>query len=99
MKWPARGDMMKLYRNLDDKLLGKMIILNAIKMEESLAEILKMEVKAIKKQIREDSNSDFENIHKSNKVIKYVLYSMTILDDRIQAGMELLKSKPYGPKP
>ncbi len=89
---------MKLYRNLEDKMLGKMIILNAVKMEESLAEILRMEVKAIKKQIKVNGNSDIEDIQKANKVLKYVLYSLTILDDRIQAGLELIKNKPNGSK-
>jgi hypothetical protein len=79
---------MKNNKNLNDKMIGRMLLLNAIKLEKSLAELLMIEVKSVKRQLKRNSNIDY--VRRTNKIIKYILYSLTMLDDRIQAGLKLL---------
>lgn len=80
---------MKLYKNIDKKEIGKRIILNSLKLEESLAEVLRSEARLLRKRAIEKEN--LEEIQRINKVLKYVLFSLTMIDDRIKAGLELME--------
>lgn len=82
---------MKMYKDLDNQQVGRMLIRNAINMEDSLAELLRIEVKSVKKRLKDDY--DYEYLQRTNKLIKYILYSMSMLDERIQVGLELIKKE------
>ena len=76
-------------KSIDEKILARKMILNSLRIEESLVNILKAEVKILKKK----SIIDLENIElqKLNRIIRYTLYVITILDERIQRGFDMLK--------
>jgi hypothetical protein len=78
-------------KNIDEKTLAKKTMINSLKIEESLADILKSESKLIKSK----SNSDLsiDEIQKVNRTIKYILYYLIIIDDRIQKCLDLIGNK------
>lgn len=81
---------MRLGKSIDEKTIAKKMIFNALSMEESLAVLLHAEAKIIKKQLKDD-NFNYEKINHINKTIKYILFSLTMVDDRIQTGLDLYK--------
>jgi hypothetical protein len=80
---------MAVSKNCNDKTLGRMVILNALKLEETLAGLLRTEARLLRKQITKAS--DHEEIININKVIKYLLFSISMIDDRIRTGIELME--------
>jgi hypothetical protein len=81
---------MKLYKKLDNKYLGKKMLHDALIIEESLANLLQTEVKMLKKKNTMDNKP--EDVEKLNKLIKYIIFTLTILDDRIKTGLDLMDS-------
>lgn len=80
---------MILNKNIDEKLIGKKMILTAIKMEDTLANLLQVEVRILKKKLTNNCpNDDIQNV---NKIIKNIILTLTVLDDRIKNGMELME--------
>jgi len=67
---------MAICKNVDEKIIGKKMLLTTIKMEESLAELLRTELKILKKESKKDYN--YEDIQNVNKTMKYILLSLTI---------------------
>lgn len=82
---------MSIKKNPNQEILGKMLIANTLKIEEELAGLIKLEVKAAKKRLREGYGA--KEIQKSDKTIRYIIYALITLDNRIDAGMELIRSK------
>jgi hypothetical protein len=76
-------------------LVGKKLIKTAINIDESLVEILKVEVKRIKKLAK---NCDtIEELQKTNNLIKNIIMAFTITDDKIRMGIDLcLKGNDSG---
>jgi hypothetical protein len=66
-------------------------MIKSLKIEESLAEILKSESKLIKSKSNTDLSID--EIQKVNRTIKYILYYLIIIDDRIQKCLDLIGNK------
>lgn len=83
---------MKLYKEIDEKRIGRKMLLNAVKMEESLAELLKSEAKLLRKCTMNGASN--EEIQRTNKIIRYVFFTMTMVDDRIRTGLSLLHQDP-----
>lgn len=78
-----------LNKNIDDRTIGIKILSSAIKMETILIDILRLETRILKKHNQEESiNDDIKNM---NRIIKYTLYSLTLIDDRIKLGIDLIK--------
>jgi hypothetical protein len=83
-------------KNIDEKTLGKIMIINALKLEESLADLLRCEARYLRKQIKKNMENH-EEIYKINKIGRYLLFSITLIDDRIKTGLDLIEkdaSKP-----
>lgn len=80
---------MKLSKNIDDKTIAKKLLINALKMEESLADLIRIEVKILRKKVNEQNS--YDEIRKINKIVKYTIFSMTLIDDKIQKALELYK--------
>lgn len=80
---------MKTNNTDDDKIIARKIILSTLKMESSLANVLKAEIKIIKKML--DRNADYYDIKKSNDSIRQILHAIHIIDDRIQKCIDILQ--------
>lgn len=79
-------EIMRISKNMDHEYIGKRMLLSAIKIEESLAELLCVEIKILRKQIGIGGSYDeYKNV---NKIIKYLIFSLSIVDDRIQERMD-----------
>ncbi len=76
-------------KSIDEKNIARKIIVNALKIEGSLADILKTESKILKRKAILDTNAD--DIQIVNRTIKYVIFYLTIIEDRIQRSMDILK--------
>jgi hypothetical protein len=74
-------------KNINNILLGKMIIENAINFEESLIEILRIEVKRLKQLLK--NNSNLEELYKTNSLVRSVIMALTITDEKIRTGIDL----------
>lgn len=79
---------MRLYKDIDEKRIGRKMLLNAVKMEDSLAELLKTEAKLLRRCAIDGANS--EDIQRINKSIRYIIFTMTMVDDRINTGLSLI---------
>ncbi len=69
------------------------MIKTAINFDESLAEILKIEVKRLKKLAKCNNTSNtietFEELRKTNNLIRNIILALTITDERIRIGIDL----------
>ncbi len=75
-----------------DELVGKRMICNAVSLDESLSEILKVEAKRLK--IAAKKELQIEELQKINRIIKNVIMALTITEDKLKTGIELyLNSK------
>lgn len=81
---------MKTEKSMDEKMIGKRMILNALQIEENLAGLLRSEIKVLRK--RTFAGAGTEDIQKINKMIKYILFSFTLMDDRIKTGIDLMNN-------
>lgn len=80
--------MFSRMKSNDNKDIGKKMILSAIKMEESLSRVIKVETQLIRRQLHEGNSK--EELVDINKTIKNVIMSLMILDERIKTGLHLL---------
>ena len=74
-------------KNISSKIIGKKMIETAVHLDESLAEILKVEVKRLK-QLAKSSNA-LEELQRTNHIIKNIIIALTITDEKIKTGIEL----------
>lgn len=66
------------------------MIKTAINFDESLVEILKIEVKRLKKLARNSNSTEaFEELQKTNNLIRNIILALTITDERIRLGIDL----------
>lgn len=72
---------------IDNKLIGKKMIETAISLDESLVEILKVEIRGLK-QLAKNNNAP-EEMHKINNLIKNIIIALTITDEKIRTGIDL----------
>lgn len=77
-------------KTIDEKEIAKKLIIDSLKMEESLISVLKTEVKMLNKKIND--NVDYAELQKLNKTLRHIIYVITILDDRIDKGLEILNN-------
>jgi hypothetical protein len=68
-------------------LIGRKLIETAIKTDAVLVEILKIEVKRLKKLAK--SNNSLEEIQKINSLIMKAILAFTITDEKVKTGIEL----------
>ncbi|MCF6464848.1 hypothetical protein [Clostridium sp. Cult2] len=69
------------------KLIGEQLIKTTINFEEALVEILKVEVKRIKKLSK--THIDSEEFKKTNRLINNIVMAFMLTDERIKMGVEL----------
>ncbi|HOJ09975.1 MAG TPA: hypothetical protein PK733_05215 [Clostridiales bacterium] len=74
-------------REINASFIGKKIIENAVKLDESLVDILKIEVRRLKQSIK--SNNNLDELQRTNNLIKNIIIALTITDERIQTGIDL----------
>lgn len=79
--------------NLINKLIGKKMIENAINLDESLAEILRLEVRKLK-ILMKTANSP-EELLKTNNMIKNIIIALTLTEEKIKMGIDLCCSDTY----
>lgn len=72
---------------LDDKTVAKRTIMNSLKIEESLASLLRIETKLLKRNI----DIPNEEVKKINKTIKYLIYYLILIDDRIEKCFDIIE--------
>ena len=77
-------------KTIDEKEIAKKLIIDSLKMEESLISVLKTEVKMLNKKMND--NVDYAELQKLNKTLRHIIYVITILDDRIDKGLEILNN-------
>ncbi|HWR19665.1 MAG TPA: hypothetical protein VN608_08580 [Clostridia bacterium] len=77
--------------SIDNASLGKSLILDAVNMDEALAELLKVEVKRLKKLVKEDAF--FEEAQKTHTLLRYIIMALTLTDEKINVGINLCKNK------
>lgn len=74
----------------DQYRTGRKLIESAIKLDESLAELLKVEVSKMKKLNR--YNESVDEIARANTLLKNVIMAMMITDEKIRNGINLCKN-------
>lgn len=72
---------------MNNKLVGEKLIKAAISLDESLVEILKVEVKRLKQLTKNDIN--LEELKKTNKLIKNIILALMITDEKVRTGINL----------
>ena len=72
---------------VSNELIGKKMIENAVNLDESLAEILKVEVRRLKQLIK--INTAPEELLRTNHLIKNIIIALTITDEKIKTGIDL----------
>ena len=77
-----------LSKNIDEKAIATKLIMSSLKLEECLINILKAVVKIINK--KNNTTIKVSDLHKLNRTLKYIIYAIIILDDRIQKGFDIL---------
>jgi hypothetical protein len=78
---------------MDNRLIARKMIETAIKFDESLVEILKVEVKRLKQLAKSNSNSDIEELQKTNRLIKNIIIALSITDEKIKTGIDFYMSE------
>lgn len=71
--------------------LGKNLIESAIKLDETLAELLKVEVKNIKKNLK--NNTSIDNIQRSSNLLKNIIIALTLTEEKIKDGIAIWKEE------
>ncbi|TAH71474.1 MAG: hypothetical protein EWM47_04555 [Anaerolineaceae bacterium] len=75
-------------KTVDNKIIAKKVILSTLKMENSLINVLKAQMRLIKKMM--DKDDDYNEIKKTNASIRQILHAIHIIDDRIQKCLDIL---------
>lgn len=70
--------------------LGKRMIESALKLDENLADLLKLEIQRLRKLNRLDG--PLEDLGKTNQLIKSIIYAITLNSDKITNGLNLCRS-------
>ena len=74
---------------MDNISLGHMMIMAAIKFDEALAELLKMEIRRLKQLTKE--NTITEESQKILNLVKSITIALMLTDEKIKTGMDLCK--------
>jgi hypothetical protein len=77
--------------NSDNILLGKRMIETAVNLDESLVDLLKIEIKRLKQLLRNDVA--YEELHKTNNLVKNIIILITLTDEKIKTGLDLYLGK------
>ena len=72
---------------MDNSLIGKKIIETAVNLDESLVEILRMEVKRMKQLAKSDIAAN--EFQKTNNIIRNIIIALLITDEKIKTGIDL----------
>ena len=81
-------DVMNLDENkLYTELIGKKMIETAVNLDESLVEILKLEVRCLK-QLTKTSCTP-EEMRKTMSLIRNLIIALTLTDEKIKTGIDL----------
>ena len=67
--------------------IGKQLIINAIKIDETLNEILKLEIRKVRKALNTDNEVD--SINALSKTLRNVIIALTLTEEKIKTGMYL----------
>jgi hypothetical protein len=65
--------------------IGKQLIINAIKIDETLNEILKLEIRKVRKSLNTDNEVD--SINALSKTLRNVIIALTLTEEKIKTGM------------
>lgn len=78
---------------LDEKNyeIGKKLIETAVNLDAALIEILKVEIKLIKKLLNQGTPT--EDLQRANNLMKNVIMVLMLADDQIKTGMELCRER------
>lgn len=82
---------MEYEKNNDNILIGKKLIEAAISLDESLIDLLNVEVKRLKQLTR--SNYDSDELQRTNNLVRNIIIAITLTDEKIKAGIDLYLSK------
>jgi len=78
---------------MNNRLIGEKLIKIAINFDESLAEMLKVEVKRLKRLAKSNNAFEtietFEELRKTNNLVRNIILALTITDERIRIGIDL----------
>jgi hypothetical protein len=74
-------------KGINNNLIAKKMIEAAVSLDESLVEILRIEVKRLKQLLKGSSN--IEELQRTNNLIKTIIMALTITDEKIKTGIEL----------
>lgn len=78
---------MKLKKEKNKQMLRR-IIENALKTEEALTALLRIEIRMIKIQMKDEIHK--EEIQAISRIIRHIIFQLTVLDDRIQKYFDKL---------
>lgn len=67
--------------------LGKQLIVNAISIDETLNEILKLEIKKTKNTL--STQNELDGINSLTKTLRNVIIALTLTEEKIKTGMSL----------
>ncbi|MDD4503955.1 MAG: hypothetical protein PHS15_03895 [Clostridiaceae bacterium] len=74
-------------KNSSNELIGRKMIETAVSLDESLIEILKIEIRRLK-QLAKTNNAP-EELHRTNNLIRNIIMALTITDEKIKTGIDL----------
>lgn len=74
-------------KNSSNELIGKKMLETAILLDESLVEILKVEVLRLKKSVK--NNDTVQEMKKTNSLMRNIIMALLLTDEKIKTGMEL----------
>jgi hypothetical protein len=73
--------------NCDNKIIGKKIIETAVNLDESLVELLKIEIRMLKQLTK--SSDTFEELQKTNNLVRSIIIAIMLTDEKIKTGLDL----------
>lgn len=87
-----------LCRIIDERVIAKRRIANSLKIEEGLVNLLRNEVKILNRKSNDDI--DYCELQKIHKTLRYIIYAISVLDERVQKSLDILKKTlvKYGAK-
>jgi hypothetical protein len=72
-----------------NKRIGIKILETAVRMDETLVDILKLEVKHLKQQVK--NNTYFEDVQRTDKLIRNIILALTVTEERMRTGLDIIK--------
>ena len=77
---------MGLFRDIEQNHdIGKQLIVSAIKIDESLNEILKLEIKKVKNAL--NTEHEVDSVYSLSKSLRNVIIALTLTEEKIRTGM------------